>query len=245
MLDPYQIQNLNDLELLIYNYIIENSQDISNLTLKQLSETIHISPTSIIRFCKKCGCNGFLEFKIKYKLSLQNNNTLHNINDCNLMIDFFNKINNQHFNNKIIETSTILNNSDQIICIGLGNSLILAKYANRYFRNIGKTSILIDDCFYIFKNKNYENTTILAFSVSGETIEILNQVSIYKVQKAKIISITNKSDSTLSKISNININYYIPEEKIYNDLDITSQIPAMFIIEQIAKQIYLLNNKKN
>ena len=41
------------------------------MTIRELSEDIHISTTSILRFCKKCGVEGFSEFKTVLK---SNNN---------------------------------------------------------------------------------------------------------------------------------------------------------------------------
>ena len=52
-----------------------------------------------------------------------------------------------------------------------------------------------------------------------------------------IISITNNEDSTLSKISDINIGYYVQQEKT-EDKDITTQIPALYIIETIGRRLY-------
>ncbi|MGV3025400.1 MurR/RpiR family transcriptional regulator [Clostridium thermobutyricum] len=53
------INKLNNLEVEIYKYILNNKEKVPYMTIRELSEEIHISTTSILRFCKKCGVEGF------------------------------------------------------------------------------------------------------------------------------------------------------------------------------------------
>ena len=64
------IQSLNDLELSVYNYIVENSHKIIKMKIKDVANEAHVSTTTILRFCKKLGCDGYSEFKVKFKLYL-------------------------------------------------------------------------------------------------------------------------------------------------------------------------------
>ncbi|WP_182540149.1 hypothetical protein [Fontibacillus panacisegetis] len=36
------------------------------LTIREFAEKVQSSPTSVLRFCKKVGCNGFTEFKVLF-----------------------------------------------------------------------------------------------------------------------------------------------------------------------------------
>ena len=65
------IQLFNDLELVIYNYIMKNSSQVQYMTIRELADAVHVSTSSIMRFCKKAGCDGYAEFRVKFKLYLE------------------------------------------------------------------------------------------------------------------------------------------------------------------------------
>lgn len=58
--------------------------------------------------------------------------------------------------------------------------------------------------------------------------------------KNKIISITNNRQSTIAKISDLNIPYYVPEE-YYESANITTQFPVLFLLEWLAKEVFKLH----
>lgn len=56
------IQKLNNLELLVYDYVIKNKQVVRYMTVRDLAAAVHVSTSTVIRFCKKLGCDGYSEF---------------------------------------------------------------------------------------------------------------------------------------------------------------------------------------
>ena len=64
-----QVKDLNDLELEVYNYIMRHQEKVLEMKIRELAEGSHVSTTTVLRFCKKMGCNGYSEFKVKYKLN--------------------------------------------------------------------------------------------------------------------------------------------------------------------------------
>lgn len=61
------IQSLNSLELSLYEYIMTNSKKVIYMRIRELADEAHVSTTTILRFCKKLNCEGFSEFKVKFK----------------------------------------------------------------------------------------------------------------------------------------------------------------------------------
>lgn len=53
---------LNDTELDIYNYIVANLDKVVYMRIRDLATEAHVSTTTILRFCRKFGCNGFRSF---------------------------------------------------------------------------------------------------------------------------------------------------------------------------------------
>ena len=58
-------------EKTIAKYILDNGEDILNLSVKELAKQTYTSPATIVRLCRKLGLNGYGDFKIKYSAELQ------------------------------------------------------------------------------------------------------------------------------------------------------------------------------
>ena len=86
------------------------------------------------------------------------------------------------------------------------------------------------------REKIFEGCSVVVLSVSGEIDQTIRLVNTLKSLNCNIISITNRENCTLSKISNHNISYYVPYTK-HNMNDMPTQIPVMYIIETIAKRL--------
>ena len=53
------IKSFNQLEMDVYNYIIGNEEKVVYMKVRELAEEVHVSTTTILRFCKKVGCEGY------------------------------------------------------------------------------------------------------------------------------------------------------------------------------------------
>ena len=65
-----EIKSFNALELEVYNYIMRHQDQVVEMKIRELADATHVSTTTILRFCKKIGCNGYSEFKLKYRMYL-------------------------------------------------------------------------------------------------------------------------------------------------------------------------------
>ncbi|MDF1509404.1 MurR/RpiR family transcriptional regulator [Robertmurraya sp. DFI.2.37] len=240
MFSLQEIRSLNELELAVYNYVISNADKVYHMSIRDLSEQTHVSTTTILRFCKKMNCDGFTEFKFKLKTLNDNNGVAMPTEDAAQMIDFFKKINNQEFDQLLDRAAEMIVNKDRVLFIGVGSSGSLGKYGARFFSNIGKFAQYLDDPFYPVPDGYYDSSVTIVLSVSGETEETLRQVSRFKRKSSKIVSITNYETCTLAKLSDLNIAYYMPLIMVQNELNITSQVPVVFILEMIGRKIQKL-----
>ncbi|MBE6053871.1 MAG: MurR/RpiR family transcriptional regulator [Clostridium sartagoforme] len=237
-----RIQNLNELELSLYNYIMKNSDKVIYMRIRELANEAHVSTTTILRFCKKLDCEGFSEFKLKFKMYLEEAGGKNLADNTSMIIDFLKKAQGVEYREKIDLVCKQLEDASTIVFVGIGFSGILSKYAARYLSAVGKNGVYIDDPFYPLNFKYSENYVTIAFSVSGETPTVIDHINRLKRKGSKIISITNNEDSTLAKISDINIGYYVQQDKT-EDNDITTQVPALYIIETIGRKLYKSNKR--
>lgn len=231
------IKNLNELELTLYRYIMKNIDKVIYMTIRELADEAHVSTTTILRFCKKLNCEGYSEFKVRLKMELQNNQSIDINNDTSAIIDFLKKLDNDEIDDKMNSICDLINEANNIVFIGSGTSGILCKYAAIYFCALGKIAMYIDDPYFPTNYKFCESSVVIVLSVSGENADIINNISNLKRENSTIVSITNSSNSTIAKISDLNISYYVKEEKI-GVSDITTQIPVLFMIESIGKKFH-------
>ena len=65
-----QVYSLNATEVHIYNYVVQNKEKVLDESIRELAIDVHVSTAIIVRFCKKLGCEGFMELKYKLKESI-------------------------------------------------------------------------------------------------------------------------------------------------------------------------------
>ena len=63
MFNYEKIRNLNELEISIYNFVVGHPEEVADMTIRELAQELHLSSTTILRFCNKMGCEGYSEFK--------------------------------------------------------------------------------------------------------------------------------------------------------------------------------------
>ena len=83
-----QIRQMNDLEIMIYNYVISNGEEVAGMTIRELAQQLHVSSTTILRFCAKVGCEGYSEFKYRLRTFLKEKQTADTEVDYTFIQDF-------------------------------------------------------------------------------------------------------------------------------------------------------------
>ena len=130
----------------------------------------------------------------------------------------------------------LIGNSENIIFLGVGNSGAVCHYGARRFTSSGKFAIAINDP-YLKMSAISENSLLIVLSVSGETPEIIDMVTSSKQGSCKIVAITTSQSSTLAKLADLTIPYYI--KKIGTEIfDLTTQIPVIAIIENLTTMCF-------
>lgn len=234
------IASFNELETSLYNYICQNGEKVAYMRIRELADETHVSTATILRFCRKINCEGFSEFKVKLKMHLEENKKTILKGSQHSVMEFFERTLKGDMEEKIRNAASLVTKADSVIFIGIGSSGILSEYGARYFSSLGKFSMYIKDPYFPIHANFRHNSVTIALSVSGEnnfTITHLNQL---KQEGSKIISITNNKHSTIAKISEVNIPYYVTEEWFEN-ANITTQVPVLYILESMAREIYKLN----
>jgi len=231
------IANLNGLEMMVYNFVIKNKDKVMYMTIRELADAAGVSTTTVLRFCRKLNCEGYSEFRVRFKLYLEQTESQPANFGSSEIISFFKSTNNEEFDTLIDHAVDIICSSERIIFVGAGTSGALAKYGARFFSNVGKFSNHIDDPYFPVTNDMARNALAIVLSVSGETEEILRFASQFSLHHCKVMSITSHENSSLAKLADFNISWHIPPVRIAGVYDITTQIPVIYILETIGRRL--------
>lgn len=234
-----EIQKYNETDIRIYKYIVSDIDKIQYMTIRELAEELHVSTSTILRFCDKNNFDGYSEFKeaLKKEITLQTSRPLSPMEDLQELSDFFARANSSAFEEKLLFALAVLRKAGLILFTGMGSSGTLAKYGARYFSNMGHFAVGLEDVFYPIETFRWKNTVVMALSESGETEKLIEAVGRFKKKNCCVLSITNSPFSTLAKLSDWNFSYNLNTRRINGGYNGTTQIPVIFVIEALAKRI--------
>jgi len=242
MFDEEKIKTLNELEMAVYKYIVQHFEEIDQLTIRELSAACHVSTSTILRCITKLGYRGYSELKYAIcQKKEQDARAFDLFYDATIQVNtFLKKVNNEDYRKFIQPAVELILSARHVAFSGIGTSGILGTYGSRYFANLGINAYSIVDPFLPVPPRGMENTLAIILSVSGETIQMIKQTEDFKRYGAKVLSTTNDEKSTIAQMADYNISYYMPVVSGGKevDLNLTTQVPVITLIELLAHQVY-------
>ena len=246
--------SMSKTEKRIADYIIENINSVSPMTITDLSAVSGASEATIVRFAKRIGCSGYQQLKV---LLIKEEHHLANksLDEKDTFLSIYSKISDDTYSS-LLKTKASLNeesfrkayelimNHNYIFIVGVGNSYAVCLDAYHKFLRLGFNIIPIGDSHFqvISACKANENTLFIVVSHSGYTKDILDTVDIAKKHKAKIISVTGDKSSLLAKKSDVAL-VTSSEEINYRLLGLSSRYAQLAIFDTLYSYILLHNDK--
>ncbi|MCH4887516.1 MurR/RpiR family transcriptional regulator [Acidaminobacter sp. JC074] len=241
--------SLTKSEKKVADYIFANFKDIMYLSVTELAEHADVGETTIFRFCKKLGFKGYPEFKLmiaqdivnlekaeesestSYK-SMIKDNIIAEINEC------YETLSDDHLN-RAIES---IYNSNRVFFFGVGSSGITATTAKERFMRIGFPSDVATDAhrMNMVSSVLSENDTIVAFSLSGATTDVLESLAIAKENGVNIIAATSYIKSPITKLSDV-ILQTSGKANLMEGGSLVNSISQLFIVDLLVTGITLLD----
>lgn len=182
------------------------------------------------------GCDGFAELKKMLQADNDEKISFSDQQDVDELIQFLKSTEEEECEKKIDEFVDLILEKSNVFFFGIGNSAAMAYYGARYFSDLGLFSFYIDDPFYPSYLRSSDYCAIF-LSESGETVELIRQVSHLKEAGATVLLITNNEESTLAKMADCTLAYHVTETKLVQTFDLTSQVPTLYLLEKIAKRV--------
>ena len=208
----------------IANYILQNKENVTKLSVKELAQAADSSPASVVRFCKKLNYKGYHDFKISLIKDIQDfeNQNKTKIYDDISVNDEIEEIMEKlaHDNINVIENTinllsidqlkkavAAIENADNIYIFGIGASGLVAKDLEYKLMRIKKTVIYYSDTHaQLSSAANMESTDLaIAISYSGQSLEVYEALKTAKKRGAETISISKYGKNPLNEIANIKL----------------------------------------
>ena len=148
MFTAQELKSLNELEMLVYQYVTAHRSAVPYMRIRELATEAHVSTTTVLHFCKKMGCEGFSQFKWKLKEENGIDTQDKDIPDAlNELQTFFWRVGTPAYREKLEQAAAIIARMERIFMVGIGNSGSIASYGARYFSNLGKFALSVSDPF--------------------------------------------------------------------------------------------------
>ena len=239
MFTAQELKSLNELEMLVYQYVTEHRSAVPYMRIRELATEAHVSTTTVLHFCKKMGCDGYAEFKWKLKEQV-GTPRIDAIDDALTELQaFFRRVDTPAYQDLLDEAAALIAKAERVFMIGIGNSGSIAEYGARYFSNMGKFALSVSDPFYPITVSNNITMAAVLLSVSGETKEVLRVAQQLKGRNCSLIAITCSDESSLAKLADFTLPYFTPLRRNKTEnYDFTSQIPALYLLESISRRVY-------
>lgn len=248
MFEWRQIESLNELEMVVYGYVIAHTDQVSRMKIRELAEATHVSTSTILRFCAKLGCEGYSEFRYRLREVPQADAPEQCQTYTKQIIDFLqNAAGDSDLEARLSRASQIICSAQRVIFYGLGSSGALCQYGARFFSNVGVYSVFMNDPFYPRPENYFDNAVLFVLSVSGETKQVIEQISEYKRKNVAVISICNSDQCTVARLSDLHFATYMPAIRSYgetNDVDLTPQVPTLYLLETLGRRLACDLSKK-
>ncbi|MDV4149899.1 MurR/RpiR family transcriptional regulator [Clostridium sp. AL.422] len=239
-------------------YILKNGKDIIGLSITELAERCDCSEATVFRVCQKIGCKGYQEFKIRIAHELIDpiENIHEDIEGDDNFITVMDKIfkstiaslqETMKINNvkSLEEAADILEKANEINFWGMGISGAVALDSYVKFIRTGKRLSYQSDSHIqaMIASTIKKDEVVVAISNSGSNKELIENVKIAKGNGAKIILLSSKTKSPLTRYADVTLIAY-GREQYYRSEASDTRISTLVLLDCLFVQLCLKDRDK-
>lgn len=222
----------------VADYILEHRREgIEHITLAEFSSMLGVGEATIVRFCRKIDLKGFQELKFTLAVeSAEANDPSEGKREdikCNL-INIIEMTDEMVSQKQIDSAVEMIRKAEDIYFFGIGTSGLSASMGEARLFRFGKRTKAVTDSHVQSMQASLcdENSLIITVSVSGETKDMVEAVSLAKETGARIIVITNHMHSTLAKLGDCVLISY-GKTNVVNAGTFSTMVSQMFLLDLI------------
>ncbi len=240
--------SLSAAEQQIARYIIENPEETTVLTVRELAQRTFTSPSSVVRVCRSIGFDGYKELRraLVRELAALDDRGHHPEQELTAqddVRDIVYKVTQKNIQSlsdtqrllspEVVEQcAALLDKSRTVLLFGLGSSLCVARDAYLKFLRLDKPCVLNDDWHaQLLAARNATPADVgIVFSYSGQTQEMIECMKTMKAGSVPIIAVTRYSPSEVAELADYNL-YIAANESLFRNGAMSSRIAQLNVID--------------
>ena len=234
-----QYLNFSNKEKLIADYILKENAQMQNINISVLAKRVGVSNGTISRFCKKIDCKDFADLKIRLSSASSVPKVYEENNPLKQVYNFYKQVidrtNNMMDRDVLEEIANEIRKARVVYIYGIGSSGLTANEFMLRLIRMGFQGQSISDPHLMLINSSIvsKRDLVLAFSVSGETVELVNSAATARKNGCRVLCITSFEDNSLSQYAHSSL--VIPNgELISRDRFYNNQFPFMYVIDLLT-----------
>lgn len=268
-----QYMSMTKTEKKIADYVLANSETIQYSAIATFARDCGVGEASVFRFCQRLGMGGYNEFKLAIARSLiargigtgldrtnpnaMNAIALGKVNSDDTFPDLCKKLLNTQISalNQTIELAAEssyaqaaerLAQSERVFCFGQGNSLVMAMIAWSKFISISPKFIITEDSHLqiTYASLMNKNDTLLFFSYSGATRDMIETFRTVKESGARIILVTRYQDSPGARLADTVLLCGSNEGPLQIG-SMAAKAAQLLVIDILFNKYWLMNENEN
>ncbi len=240
----YDLKKSNSVSSIISNYLLSlNADEVRNLRIIDIENNCHVSPPSVMRFCKECGYHSFSEFKYAFTDQLyrereviQSKAELYEQPQYYLTIveDTISKTATVLTEEKLNKAMNYWNEAKEIVIFAGGSSFFVAEDLERKLIKVGKYTFAYNDDYWMrFSVINAkEDTLFIGITYSGNTKSVIHNLDDAKEKGFKTILLTSYRNNQMEGIYDLLL-YSNSSETRNRLVNTSSRIGLLFLIDVI------------
>jgi DNA-binding MurR/RpiR family transcriptional regulator len=229
---------LNDTDDQIVEFIMQNKQEVADMSIQCLARRLFTVPNTISRFCKKLGYEGYAEFKTRLKEELRDqaeeeeDSLSYRIRKTLQLVD----------QERIALVAKRMAAARHVIFFGVGDSAPFCEMMVRHLKVVGKPS-----SFYLHRHEIIDeieraggkDDLLFLISLSGETPLVLEIAERGKRKGMKQVSLTHFHRNPLQELADMHLYCYSPK-KVLHGRNISDRTPLMIVLQMLSETFWTL-----
>ncbi|MBN2982916.1 MurR/RpiR family transcriptional regulator [Cohnella algarum] len=216
------ISSLKPTERKAAQFIAEHPEEVVNSSVQRVAMLAEVSEATIIRLCRSLNFKGFQELKLRIAADLSENSdqtdSYHEIQIDGPISDLVTSISHNNMRS-IQDTLTVLSEEElekaidamsgakKIAIFGVGASAVIAMDLKQKLTRINywcETGLGLDEQTTLAANMD-ERDVAFGISYSGQTLDVIDSLSLAKENGAKTISLTRFGSNPVAGVAEINL----------------------------------------
>lgn len=202
------LAKLNPTDLIVWRYIYAHKKECCYISIYDIADNCNVSRTTVLRFAKKLGLDGFSDLKMMLKMEISQVREKPSMNIAQATVNLCQQVGEEIAKQDFTRLNKLLYKAKRIFVYASGHvQKNVASEIERLFVNCNIFVYEIkgsDEMGIISKNVTSDDLFII-ISLSGESKNVVDIAQKLHLQKIPVISLTRLKSNTLATLSTENL----------------------------------------